>query len=202
MTKTSPTISVLHNTHQATARYLHPPTQIHKAVCLGSQHLRISTPMRRRGAEPIRYNKLPLDHQRVDHQEQAHSHHHQTTTGNSQVRSADRQVHMMSLGPGRRTAGAERTVQSVQPMFWKCLTTQPGERAYVAVSRNAGEADRTCEFYVTTIRKKKKTYVPHEKTCYLREVACVTCLQAAWCAHHDAGFSPPVMFGMGLRIGL
>jgi hypothetical protein len=180
--KISPTSIVLHNTHQVTARCLHLPTQTHKAVWPGPQHLRISTPVRQRGAEPIRSNKLPLDRQRVDRQERAHSHHLQTTTGNSQMRSADRQVHSRSSGLDLPTVGVERTVQSVQQMFWKCLTTLHGGRAYVAVSRSAEEAERT-KF---TSRQTKKKNTCSRKTCPLERHAIRFCKQRG--THPDEGF--------------
>jgi hypothetical protein len=113
--------------------------------------------MRQQGVEQTRYNKLPLDHQHVDHQEQVHSRHLRTMTGNLQVHLVDRQAHLKSLGLAQRTAGVEPTVQSAQQMFWKYWTTLLGERVSAAVSHKGGEAERNLR------HDARRTIRAHEK---------------------------------------
>jgi hypothetical protein len=137
-TKTLQTHGALQTTRLVVARCSHQQTQTHRGDSHVPPHHHSSTQTPQvREEEQTRSNKHPQDHQHVRHQEQVPSRRLQMATGSLRPHLVDRQVRLKSWSLGLPTVAAERTVQLVRQMFWKCWTTRHGVRVYAGALRSA-----------------------------------------------------------------
>lgn len=96
------------------------------------------------GAGPTQSSSRRLDHLRGRARSQHRPCHPQVASqiGSLRQRSVGHQAHLIQ-NLGKRIVAAVRTVQSAQPMSWKCLTTRHGEKVSGEVSHKRDAANHT-----------------------------------------------------------